>query len=65
MADALSWVTTHLPPEAIQAVLDGVAIGTSWQVERERPAIIKNDQPLEQEVCVTAGGAVVEMHVTD
>ena len=28
-ADALSWVTTHLPPEAIQAILDGVAVGTS------------------------------------
>ena len=28
-ADALSWVTTHLPPEAMQAILDGVTIGTS------------------------------------
>ena len=28
-ADALSRVTTHLPPEAVQAILDGVAIGTS------------------------------------
>ena len=28
-ADALSWVTTHLPPEAVQAVLDGVAVGAS------------------------------------
>ena len=28
-ADALSWVTTHLQPEAVQAVLDGAAIGTS------------------------------------
>ena len=46
VADALSWVTTRLPPEAIQGVLDGA--------ERERPAIIENDQHLEQEVCVTA-----------
>ena len=29
VADALSWVTTHLPPEAVQAILDGAAIGTS------------------------------------
>ena len=28
-ADALSWVTTHLPPEAIQTVLDGATVGTS------------------------------------
>ena len=54
VADALSQVTTRLPPEAIQAILDGVAIGTSRQAERERPAVIKNDQLLEQEACVTA-----------
>ena len=65
MADALSRVTTHLPPEAIQAILDGEAVGTSRQAERERPAIIKNDQLLEQEVRVATGRAVVEMHVTD
>ena len=29
VADALSRVTTHLPPEAIKAVLDGVTIGMS------------------------------------
>ena len=29
VADALSRVTTCLPPEAVQAVLDGVAIGAS------------------------------------
>ena len=55
MADALSRVTTCLPPEATQAVLHGVTIGTSQQAERERPAIIKNDQHLEQEVRVAAG----------
>ena len=29
MADTLSRITTHLPPEAVQAVLDGAAVGTS------------------------------------
>ena len=29
VADALSQVTTHLPPEAMQAILDGVTVGTS------------------------------------
>ena len=28
-ADALSWVTTHVQPEAVQAILDGAAVGTS------------------------------------
>ena len=65
VADALSQVTTHLPPEAVQAILDWAAIGTSRRAERERPAVIENDQLLEQEVCVTARRTVVEMHVTD
>ena len=29
VADALSWVTTHLQPEAVQAILDGAAMGAS------------------------------------
>ena len=65
VADALSQVTTLLLPEAVQAILDGAAIGMSWQAERERPAYIKNDQLLEQEVCVAARRVVVEMHVTN
>ena len=39
-ADALSRVTTHLQPEAVQAILDRAAIGTSQRVKRENPAII-------------------------
>ena len=64
-ADALSQVTTHLQLEAVQAILDGAAIGASQRVERERPAIIENDQWLEQEVHVAAGWVLVEMHVTN
>ena len=65
MADALSQVTTCLQTEAIQAILDGAAIGTSQQAESERPAVIENNQLLEQEVCVATRRVVVEMHVTD
>ena len=43
VADALSRDTTHLLPEAIQAILDGAAIGTSRHAEKERPAIIENE----------------------
>ena len=53
-ADALSQDTTCLQPEAVQAILDAAAIGTSQQAERESPAIIENNQRLEQEVRVTA-----------
>ena len=55
VADALSWVTTHLDPEAVQAVFDGAAIGTSQRAEGENPAIIEGDQQLEWEVWVAAG----------
>ena len=55
MADALSWVTTHLELETVQAILDGATVGTSQRAERENPTIIKSDQQLEQEVQVTAG----------
>ena len=40
-------------------------MGTSQRAERENPAIIKNDQRLEQEVRVTAGRVLVEMHITN
>ena len=64
MADALSWVTAHLEPEAVQVVLDGATVGTSQRAERENPAIIKSDQQLEWEMQVTAGQVLVEMHAT-
>ena len=49
----------------MQAILDGAAVGASQRAERENPAIIKNDQQLEQEVQVAAGQVLVEMHVTN
>ena len=64
-ANALSRVTTCLPPEAVQAVLDGAAVGTSQQAEVENPAVIENNQCLEQEVRVATRRILVEMHVTD
>ena len=39
----------------MQAVLDGAAVGASQRAEKENPAIVENDQQLEQEVRVTAG----------
>ena len=53
-ADALSRITTHLPLEAVQAVLDGVAMGTPQQAEVENPAVVEHNQHLGQEICVAA-----------
>ena len=50
MADALSQITTCLEPEAVQAILDGAAIGASQRVEGEDPAVIEGDQQREKEV---------------
>ena len=55
VADALSRVTTCLQPEAVQAILDGVAVGASQRAEKESPAIIENNQCFEEEVHVAAG----------
>ena len=65
VADALSWVTTHLGPAAVQAILDGATMGASQRAEGEDPAIIKGDQQMEKEVWVATGWVLVEMHVTD
>ena len=40
-------------------------MGASQKAEGENPAIIKNNQRLEQEVRVAAGRVLVEMHITD
>ena len=40
-------------------------MGASQRAERENPAIIENNQQLEQEVGVAAGQALAEMHVTN
>ena len=65
VVDTLSWVTTCLEPEAVQAILDGTTMGASQRVEGDNPAVIKSDQQLEKEVRVATGQVLVEMHVTD
>ena len=49
----------------VRSILDGVALGTAHQAEVHDPNIVESDSHLEQEVCVTAGHALVQMHVTD
>ena len=44
VADALSRITTHFGPEAMQAILDGATIGASQRAEGEDPAVIEGDQ---------------------
>ena len=65
VADALSQVTTHLRPEAVQAILDRATMGASWRVEGENWAIIESDQQMEKEVQVATDRVLVEMHVSN
>ena len=63
--DALSCVTTGLDPDTERSILNGVTLGTAHLAEVHYPTIVEGDCCLDQEVCVTAGCAVVQMHVTD
>ena len=49
----------------VRSVLGGVTLGTVHQVKFHNPAIVEGDHHLEQEICVAAGCALVQMHVTD
>ena len=65
VADVLSQVTTHLNPETVKSILNGVTFGMAHQAKIHNPAVVEGNQHLEQEVYVTAGYPLVEMHVTD
>ena len=61
----LSQITTHLSPEAMQSILDGVSLGAAHRAEGYDPAVVEGDYSLEKEVCIATGWVLVEMHVTD
>ena len=51
----LSRITTHLSPEAVQSILDGVSLGTTHSMEGHAPAVVEGDYGLEKEVHVATG----------
>ena len=63
VADVLSQITTCLRQEAVQSVLDGVALGATHRAEGYDPAVVEGDYEVEKEVHVMAGCLFVEMHV--
>ena len=60
----LSW-NTRLGPDTVRSILNGVVIGAVHWAEVYDPNIVEGDLSLEQEVCVTSGCALIQMHVTD
>ena len=62
MADTLSQITTHLDPDMVRSVLDGVTLGATPRVECHHPAVVEGGHDVEKEVHVTAGQVLVQMH---
>ena len=52
---ALSLITTHLSPKAVQSILDGVTLGMAHRAEGYDPSVVEGDHNIEEEVCVAAG----------
>ena len=65
VADVLSQITTCLDPNVVRSILDRITMGAAYQVEIHNPTVVEVDYNLEQEVCVTTGSMLVQMHVTD
>ena len=65
MADVLSQISTHLSPEAMQFILDGVTLCAAQTAEGDDPAIVEGDHNIKKEVCAATGQVLVEMHVTN
>ena len=55
MVGVLSQITTHLSPEAMQSVLDGVALGAIQRAEGDDPPMVEGDHNIEKKVHVAAG----------
>ena len=64
-ADVLSQITTHLDPDTVRSILNGTTLEPANWTEVHDPTIAEGDHDLEQEVHVTAGHKLVQMHVTD
>ena len=55
MADGLNQITTHLDPDMVRSILNGISLGAAHWAEVHDPAVAEGDHDLEQEVHVTAG----------
>ena len=65
MADVLSQVATHLDPDMVRSILNGVTLGAAHWAEVHDPVVVKGDHSLEWEVHVATSHTLVQMHITD
>ena len=64
-ADVLSQITTHLNPDMVRSILDGITLGATHRMESHDPTIVEDDHGVEKEVHVATGQVLVQMHMTD
>ena len=64
VAHILSQATSWLDQETVKSILDGIALRTVHHAKIHKWAIVEGNQHLEQEVHITTGCPLVEMHVT-
>ena len=55
MVDVLSQITTHLDPDTVRLVLDGITLEASQRVECQDPTVVEAYHEVEKEVHVTTG----------
>ena len=65
VADILSQVISQLDPDTVKSILDGVAIGAVHRAETHDPAVVESEHCVEQEVHVTTGCTLIQVHVMD
>ena len=51
MADVLSQITTHLSPEAMLSILDGVVLGATHRAEGYDLGVVEGDYDIERGTC--------------
>ena len=55
MVDVLSQITTHLNPDMVRSIFNGITLGAAHKAEVYDPTTVEGDHDLEQEVCVATG----------
>ena len=65
VAEVLRCITTHLDPDMVRSILDGITLGAAPLAEIHDPTIVEGDHDMEQEVHVATGHMLVKMHVTN
>ena len=65
VVDVQSQIITHLDPDIVRSVLDGITLRATHRAVSHDPTVVEGDHGMEKEIHVAAGQVLVQMHVTD